>query len=190
MSVNGSIGIDGTLSGYLTGKSKLSGSLDSKKTMSGEISRSSRNYEDLHNLPKINSVVLKGNLLLTDLGLQSIYYDTTANWDTQGDLISEKGSIYIYSDYSTELDDEGKEVKIPRIRIGDGETYLCDLPFLSDDYTYALVRHINDTVKHVSDAEREFWNNKVSSYIDTEDTENLVLSTDYYFLDGVLKHYG
>ena len=92
------------------------------------------------------------------------------------DMIGKEGCIYIYSDYQTITDDVGNVKFIPGIRIGDGKAYLIDLPFVSEAMTAALMEHINNTEVHITAAEREFWNNKVSCYIDAEDNENLVLS--------------
>jgi hypothetical protein len=118
------------------------------------------------------------------LGLRGIYYDTTAAWNMMPDMIGEKGYIYVYSDYQTITDQVGIVTFIPGIRIGDGTTYLRDLPFVSEAMTAALIEHINNTEVHVSAAEKEFWNNKVSSYLDGQDTENLVLSKTNFVTEG------
>lgn len=61
-----------------------------------------------------------------------IYYSKTKNeWDSDKFLISEKNVIYIYSDYKI-IEKQGKEVIFPGIKIGDGISYLIDLPFLDD----------------------------------------------------------
>lgn len=97
-----------------------------------------------------------------------IYYDTTENWNAQVQLASEKGAIYIYSDYQV---DEGKYV--PGVKIGDGGAYVIDLPFI--DTTY--FKHINNAQIHITNAEREFWNNKISCSI-SEDEDNLIFTTE------------
>ena len=51
------------------------------------------------------------------------YYNTVAEWDSQPQLLSEKGAIYIYSDYAT-VDNQD----IPNIKIGD-----IKLPNILDD---------------------------------------------------------
>ena len=40
--------------------------------------------------------------------------------------------------------------------------------------------HILNTYIHVTQAEKEFWNNKVTAFIDPIDNENLVLSKTAY----------
>lgn len=84
-----------------------------------------------------------------------IYYDTTANWNAQTTLISSVNTMYVYTDYRVE---DGQN--IPNVKVGDGLAYLIDLPFLNMD---------------VTEAERTFWNNKVTT-IDTVTNETLILT--------------
>ena len=99
--------------------------------------------------------------------------DTTENWNKQASLISDLNTIYVYVDHQTKTDEEGKEVWIPGIKIGDGKAYLIDLPF-SDEL---MIAHINDLGIHVTPEEKEFWNNKVRTYMDTVEGEQLVFTT-------------
>lgn len=88
------------------------------------------NYNNLRNKPQINSVTLEDNLSLKDLGLRAIYYHTIEEWNSQPQLISEEGAIYIYSNYETIT--EGEIVKaVPGIKIGDGLTQVAKLPFIT-----------------------------------------------------------
>ena len=136
----------------------------------------SNDYDDIKNKPKINHVVIEGDVSLSDLGLRAVYYDTKANWNAHTSMISEAGAIYIYSDYKTVYDEVDNPSFIPGIKIGDGTSYLIDMPFVSDAMTMELLRHMNNAEVHITQAERTFWNNKVSSFLDAEDTENLILS--------------
>ena len=145
-------------------------------------------YNKLLNKPIINGVTLEGSIILSQLGLRAIYYDNTANWDAQASLISEEGALYIYSDHQITTDGVGNVAYIPGIRIGDGSSYLRDLAFLSGDMTAAFYEHINNTSVHVTPLEKEFWNNKVSSYLEVGDTENLVLSKTNYTTQGDIYH--
>ena len=147
-------------------------------------------YEKLRNKPSINSVMLEGALTAEDLGLGRVYYDTKENWDSQLELIAEKGVVYIYSDYTFIEDESGNRTEIAGIKIGDGTSYLIDMPFISDATTYLITSHISNSDAHVSSADREFWNNKVSAYMDHgEDLENLVLSKNSYELNGeIITH--
>lgn len=141
-------------------------------------------YNQLRNKPSINSIVLEGSLTAEDLGLGRVYYDTKENWDTQRELIAEKGVVYIYSDYTYVKDQDGNDIPVAGVRIGDGTSYLIDMPFVSDAATYLITSHISNTAAHVSQADRDFWNNKVSAYMNRSDAECLELSKLYYEQNG------
>lgn len=101
-----------------------------------------QDYNNLRNKPQINSTTLQGNISLQQLGLRSILYGTTQEWNSQQDLISTEGTIYIYSDYQT-ITIDGVEKTIPGIKIGDGKTYLMDMPFITQAEP-ALIRYTGD----------------------------------------------
>lgn len=113
-----------------------------------------------------------------------VYYDTTENWNLMPDLIGERGAIYVYSDRYSYRDDVGNLTLVPGLKIGDGNAYLIDLPFTDAATIRTLAEHIQDNVRHITQEERTFWNNKVSSYVNQDDTENLVLSKTNYVLEG------
>ena len=79
-----------------------------------------------------------------------IYYDTKEGWNQKSSLIGEKEAFYIYTNYSH--DEFGND--IPGVKIGDGQAYLVDIPFLDANYQ----SHIENTEIHITQAEREFWN--------------------------------
>ena len=95
-----------------------------------------------------------------------VFSNTVEGWNSQPSLISKKGAIQIYTNYSQ--NEEGKN--IPAFKVGDGLAYLIDLP-ISDEKFW---EHINDTEIHITQEEREFWNNKVRNYVDPSDPENLI----------------
>ena len=132
-------------------------------------------YNELENKPQINSIILTGNLSAHDLGLGSVYYDTTAGWNEQNELIAERAAVYIYSDYQTILVDDVPR-QVAGIKIGDGTSYLIDLPFVTDAVNAALLEHLRDSSIHVTPEEKNFWNNKVSALTDKGDSENLILT--------------
>lgn len=102
-------------------------------------------------------------------GKCKVLYDTTENWNSQPQMVSKRGYIYVYSDYK-QID--GKY--IAGIKVGDGQTYLIDMAFVDEIYA----EHIQDVVVHITDAEREFWNNKVRCYmVDETVGENLIFTT-------------
>lgn len=87
-----------------------------------------------------------------------VQYDTEENWNAQPQLTAAKGVIYVYSNHDISAEDRF----IPGIKIGDGVSYLIDMPFI--DNKYAI--HIADTIIHVSTDDREFWGDKVTCDID------------------------
>ena len=87
----------------------------------------------------------------------AILYDTEENWNAQPQLISAKGSVYVYSNHEIY---DGRY--IPGVKIGDGVSYLIDMAFIDDEYA----DHIKDTIIHVSTEDREFWGDKVTCDID------------------------
>lgn len=105
----------------------------------------------------------------------AIYRDTTQNWNSQNDLISENGALYVYDDYDTKTVD-GKIINIPNIKIGDGKAYVVDLPFINS-VGADMLEHMTNSILHVTSKEKEFWNNKVSAFISDKDAEILVLTT-------------
>lgn len=106
-----------------------------------------------------------------------IHYGTTEHWSSLPDLVGKKSHIYVYTDYAeTEID--GEMVPVPNIKIGDGSAYLIDNPFITKSVEDILNLHIEDNSVHISDAERDFWNEKVRCYIDPDNPENVIFTTD------------
>lgn len=101
---------------------------------------------------------------------------TTAQWNSDITTISEKGVLYIYTDFKT-IEQDGKEFLLPGLKLGDGTSYLIDLPFLNDNsnLNQMLLDHINNDSIHITDSEREFWNNKLN-YESQLINETLVLN--------------
>lgn len=99
-----------------------------------------------------------------------VLYASTATWNSQPQLISRKGYIYIYSDYRQ--NEQGQN--IAGFKVGDGSAYLIDMPFTEE----SLYEHIDNTVIHITQEEREFWNNKVRCFIDPLNEHNLIFTTD------------
>lgn len=146
-------------------------------------------YNELENKPSINNVPLKDNVTLQQLGLQGIYYNTKSGWNAQSSLIAEEGAIYIYKDYSTISD--GNETKdVPALKIGDGTSYLIDMPIVNGDIADLLLEHIHNTVIHITSDDRTFWNNKSSAYLQPNTTETLVLSNTSFMLGGTIYNHG
>lgn len=88
-----------------------------------------------------------------------IEYGTTEYWNSRTGYKSEKGHILIYSDYTV---DEYTGQNIPNIKIADGITYVQDLPFCLSLMERVLTEHVNNSQIHITQQEREFWNNKIN----------------------------
>lgn len=107
---------------------------------------------------------------IADIEITKVLYADTASWNSQPQLVSQVGVIYIYSDYKK--DTEGNN--IPGLKVGDGNAYLIDVPFL----TKLIDAHILDNIRHITSSERDSWNNKVTCYIDVNNSTRLVFSKD------------
>lgn len=94
-----------------------------------------------------------------------VLFDTTEHWNNQTSLISEKNTLYVYTDYMTD-----ENLTIPGFKLGDGKAYLIDLPFTDKVY----YDHIRDQVIHITEEERILWNNKVSCELSNVNKENLI----------------
>ena len=95
---------------------------------------------------------------------------TTEEWNTRISYVPEAGRIIVYSDRSVV---DGHNV--PGIKIADGMAYVVDLPFVGEDIEKALLDHIHDVEAHITNEERQFWNNKLNYEID-EHEEILILN--------------
>ena len=109
-------------------------------------------------------------------GLAKIEVKTSAEWENYIQYIPEAGRIIVYSDRRVI-----NGVAYPGIKIADGLAYVVDLPFVGDDasseFMSALENHVNDHVVHITEEERQFWNNKINYNFD-EQGENLILNRD------------
>ena len=122
------------------------------------------NYEALLNKPQINGVELSGNKTVQDLYIVS--ENTIEGWDSNPQYLPKAGEICIYTDYMEIQDDLGNIIICPGIKVGDGNSYLIDMPFVGAEIRYevlnALRQHEQNTLIHVSQADRDFWNNKLN----------------------------
>ena len=91
--------------------------------------------------------------------------DTTANWNAAIGFMPLKGEIIIYEDYQQiTVKENGEDVikNIPGIKIGTGNVYVQELPFIDKDLRDRLIEHIEDQEIHVTLGEKAFWNNKIN----------------------------
>lgn len=100
--------------------------------------------------------------------------DTTENWNAvRGTFTPLRGEVIVYSDYLVKPD----RTRIPNIKIGTGNAFVGDLPFVDEDTRTKLLAHIADTDVHVTASQKEFWNNKVN-IDDTSEVVNGVLDNE------------
>ena len=102
----------------------------------------------------------------------AIYMKTTSEWRQQPDTIGQLNTFYIYTDRTQKEDEYGNIINCPGIKVGDGSSYLIDLPFV-DDLFYD---HVNNMDIHVTLAEKQFWNNKVRTQDSELDQQNLIFT--------------
>ena len=106
-----------------------------------------------------------------------IHYGTTEYWNAQPLLIGEKSHIYVYTDYAITKNGE-KDILVPNIKIGDGNAYLIDNPFVATSIEEIVDLHVNDTTQHITEEERSTWNNKVECHLSEGDSETIVFTTN------------
>ena len=100
---------------------------------------------------------------------------TAAEWGAETSYIPEAGFLCVYSDYLKTEDSQGNPVYTPALKVGDGKTYLIDLPFISGTGANELLNeHINNKVVHIENSERVSWNEKISCGINEEDPEEII----------------
>lgn len=121
---------------------------------------------------KVSELLNDANYITAnDIPIES---DTTANWNAKITYAPPKGTIIIYEDYAQDSDDND----VPNFKVGDGNAYVVDLPFVGDDLREAFQAHIQDTDIHVTLQEKSDWNDKVRCYVDIVSDEILVFTTD------------
>ena len=135
-------------SGALRGKIQSNGTVNG-----GAVSKSNGtyDYDKLKNHPFINGEEIVGNKTSEDYNI--VACKTSAEWAQLTTLVSMPGEIYVYSDGGE--DAEGNP--IPKIKIGDGNAYVVDLPFVAA------------TDLRITQDDIDNWNNKVAVRVDGED---------------------
>jgi len=163
--------------GKVTTSQSIGGRVSTSSAVNGDIDkdvkdRLYRDYNLLHNKPSIEGVELKGDKTLEDLGIERFLYGTTEYWNSYPSLIAQLGTIYVYTDHN-ELDGN----LVPGFKVGDGTSYLIDMPYTDAFWGEEVTEHIEDEVRHITASERTKWNDKVSVSISALDSENLVFTT-------------
>lgn len=126
-------------------------------------------YLDLQGLQRFYNIISgRINQKLTVVAM------TKQQWESENRQTSQNGVLYVTTDYKTVTKD-GTTYNIPAFKLGDGNAYVVDLPYATvDEETF--LSHVNDKVIHITQAEREFWNNKNRAKIDNNDPECLVMT--------------
>lgn len=106
--------------------------------------------------------------------------DTRAHWNAATGFIPLEGEVIIYTDYSSYTTTENNETitrYVPNFKVGDGTTYVQDLPFVDKELRDMLIAHINNLDIHVTRNDKAFWNNKLN-YDSARDVEHRVLTNN------------
>ena len=98
----------------------------------------------------------------------SVRIATEAQWNAQPTYIPNYGQMIVFLEKHTG-DYAG-------IKIGDGMTYIVDLPFVGDYAMKKMDQHIADASTHVSELDRLNWNNKITCQDYITDGEQLVFT--------------
>ena len=118
-----------------------------------------------------------GNAQVIQAG--GILSNTTEQWNSQRDLIAARNTLYVYTDHEREEMPDGAVTLYPGVKIGDGTSYLIDMPFSITGSEASLFADIDEHIKnmriHVGESDREAWDEKVSASVN-ESSEELVLS--------------
>ena len=133
----------------------------------------------IHYSPGIK--IADGNSYLIDLPFITDYADeiglihssgTQEDWLNRADYIPKKNEIIVVTDKYIRIED-GITKFVPGIKIGDGNAYAIDLPFVTDGVEQKLDAHIADRNVHISASDRMFWNRKLNFTINDD---NLILN--------------
>ena len=65
---------------------------------------------------------------------------------------------------------------MPGFKLGDGNAYLVDKPFLDEALSVQLTEHINNMKIHLTEEERQRWNNKIDCIEPAENDDKLVFT--------------
>ena len=106
-----------------------------------------------------------------------LLFHTTEYWDSHPGIKTDAGTIYVYTNKFSYKNLEGETIFVPGLKIGDGNAYLIDKPFITDAVMYSLTQHLNDTLVHVSNTDRARWDNKLN-VIDPASSDLLEFTRD------------
>ena len=111
--------------------------------------------------------------------VHNVYSDTTANWNSKVTYVPEDGDIIIYIDKST-IEEGGSVKNVPGIKIGDGNAYCVDLPFVADD----IAKEAGKTNKYEA-SDSQFLFNNAGLTVEWSDFSDVIKQMNiYYGLDN------
>lgn len=145
------------MNGDIRSHGNILGQIASKATLTGH----------LHNTGVLADISL-GTVQINRIDGARVYPDTTENWNNAIGYIPKQGDIIVYTDRDR-IETDGEEVLIPGVKIGTGVNYLSDILFIDAATIKALSDHINDRTVHITQNERNFWNNKLNVEVEVTD---------------------
>lgn len=109
-------------------------------------------------------------------GVCRLLYRTTAEWDSDPELIAQKGNIYVYIDADSYIDPvTGETVYVPAIKLGDDVTPLIDLPFVESSTAQFVIDHIQDSYIHIQEGEREALRAELNNKVNLDDVNEPII---------------
>lgn len=96
-----------------------------------------------------------------------VKFGTVETWSQQPTFVPEDGEFIIYTDRNVI-----NGVEYPGIKMGDGNAYLVDLPFIGDDIANQILAQLNIHTSnndiHVTAEKKQFWDNKLNYNVNGE----------------------
>ena len=102
---------------------------------------------------------------------------TTAYWQDHISYIPKIGEIVVYTDHSS-YEENNETVYVPGVKIGDGNAYGIDLPFIDDAIARTILAHTTNSEIHVTASDKASWNNKLCLHENPVVNNNLYLFND------------
>lgn len=162
------IGMRGTTK--FTTDEELMSIYQTAKALYRERHRDGQTWHTMHSViygGRMESLFIQENWQDNCVGYEShscsgvVEHGTKEYWDSRLGYIPAEGTIIVYDNYKTIIKD-GETVLVPAIKVGTGNGYVQDLAFVGEAEARDIEMHIADTAMHVTDEEREYWNNKIS----------------------------
>lgn len=103
------------------------------------------NFKEIRGIVQ-SELTLRGEVQKSDGSIYvAVISKTKAEWAQVPQMMSVNRVLYVYSDYRQEEDPVTHEIiNIPRIKIGDGVSYVADLPFATMSITEEDIARWNE----------------------------------------------